>query len=192
MHCTFYRPQTVNTTEFYNIVGKLHFDLLQLETKSTEETDVYRYVHKLCSLAKPSFANPDMRFLGLDDPENMPRDARVEFLYLPTYIATAFIMKATLLYPSLLDEEAFCGATPEFNANVVSKAIASLMLACTAREFSGADVMRLSEVVEIFDKADAEDFILHHLDMCPEFNLLFWKAKIHVNSNDETENFYCS
>ena len=36
MNCTFYRPKTVNTTEFSNIVGKLHHDLHLLETEKTD------------------------------------------------------------------------------------------------------------------------------------------------------------
>ena len=35
MNCTFYRPKTVNTNEFENIVGKLRYDLHLLETKKT-------------------------------------------------------------------------------------------------------------------------------------------------------------
>ena len=33
MNCTFYRPETVNTNEFENIVGKLRYDLHLLETE---------------------------------------------------------------------------------------------------------------------------------------------------------------
>ena len=34
MYCTFYRPTKIDTKEFENIVGKLHYDLFLLETRS--------------------------------------------------------------------------------------------------------------------------------------------------------------
>ena len=41
MNCTFYRPKTVNTNEFENIVGKLRYDLHLLETEKSDEWSVY-------------------------------------------------------------------------------------------------------------------------------------------------------
>ena len=104
MNCTFYRPKTVNTNEFENIVGKLRYDLHLLETEKNDEWSVYTYVYSLSNLVKPLAKNHKMFFLGFDEPEKMTSDARVDFFYRPTYIATAFMMKAVLLYPSLMNE----------------------------------------------------------------------------------------
>lgn len=177
MNCTFYRPKTVNTTEFSNIVGKLHHDLHLLETEKTNEWNVYTYVYSLSKLAKPLAKNPKMFFLGLDEPEKMPSDARVDFFYRPTYIATAFMMKAVLLYPSLMNEATFLDSDLDFTANTVRNTLASFMLACTGREFEGGGVLRLSECLQIFEDAGVVEFIEKYPELCPEFNALYRERK---------------
>jgi hypothetical protein len=71
-----------------------------------------------------------MKFLGLAEPHEMPSDARVDYFYKPTYIATAFIIKAILLYPSLLNEATFLDSDLEFTVDTVKATLSSLMLGC--------------------------------------------------------------
>ena len=62
------------------------------------------YLYHLNRLAEALPKNPAMRFWGLADPATMPSGARVDFFYRPTYIDTAFMMRAALDYPSLMNE----------------------------------------------------------------------------------------
>ena len=184
MNCTFYRPKTVNTNEFENIVGKLRYDLHLLETEKSDEWSVYTYVYSLSRLAKPLSKNPKMSFLGLDEPEKMPADARVDFFYRPTYIATAFMMKAVLLYPSLMNEATFLDSDLDFTVDTVRNTLTSCMLACTGRNFEGAGVLRLSECLRIFEDAGVIEFIEKYPDICPEFNSIYKERRTVLANRD--------
>ena len=183
MNCTFYRPKTVNTNEFENIVGKLRYDLHLLETEKNDEWSVYTYVYSLSRLAKPLSKNPKMSFFGLDEPEKMPSDARVDFFYRPTYIATAFMMKAVLLYPSLMNEATFLDSDLDFTVDTVRNTLTSCMLACTGREFDGAGVFRLADCIALFEEAGASEFLTKYPDICLEFTDLYQGSKDFLKRN---------
>lgn len=176
MKCTFYRPQNINIAEFENIVGKMQYDLHLLETTQTDEWNVYTYVYSISRLAKALDKNPDMKFMGLAEPSKMPSDARVEYFYKPTYFATAFIIKAVLLYPSLLNESTFLDSDLDFTVETVKSTLRSLMLGCTGRDFDGAGVYKTIECIKMFEEAGASKFISKYPDVCPDFAKAY-KAK---------------
>ena len=192
MNCTFYRPKTVNTNEFENIVGKLRYDLHLLETEKCDEWSVYTYVYSLSKLARPLSKNPKMAFLGLGEPEEMPSDARVDFFYRPTYIATAFMMKAALLYPSLMNEATFLDSDLDFTVDTVRNTLTSCMLACTGRAFDGAGVFRLADCITLFEEVGASEFLAKYPDVCPDFAKLFIEKKTFVESGktSHSEHWY--
>ena len=192
MYCTFYRPATINTTEYENIIGKLSYDLHLLETQQHDEWNIYTYFYSLSQQAEPLKKNPVMRFFGLAAPESMPSDARVDFFYRPTYIATAFMMKAVLMYPSLMNETTFLDSELDFTVDTVKQTLASCMLACTGRGFDGAGVLRLKNCVKIFDDAGADEFLEKYPEICPEFTKLYRERKAFVNSGeiDSSEVWY--
>lgn len=164
MYCTFYRPTMVNTKEFENIVGKLHWDLHLLGTKKQDEWCIYQYVYSLTSQSLER--TPGMRFLGLGNPKEMPHDARVQYFYLPTYLATAFIMKAVLKYPSLLSKAAFLDSDLDFSVDMVKENLSALMRGCTCCGFN-------AEILEIFRNADTALFLEKYPNICPEFSNLY-------------------
>lgn len=192
MYCTFYRPANVNTTEFENIIGKMEYDLHRLETEKHDEWSVYRYFYDLSRHARILEKNPAMSFLGMAAPESMPSDARVDYFYRPTYIATAFMLKAVLLYPSLMNEATFLDSELEFTVDTVKKTLASCMLGCTRRGFDGAGVLRLADCIKIFEEAGATEFLEKYPDLCPEFTNLYFERKAFVESGkiDAREAWY--
>lgn len=181
MYCTFYRPANVNINEFENIIGKLSYDLHRLETEKTDEWSVYTYIYALSRHAQSLVKNPAMQFFGLADPKSMPADARIDFFYRPTYIATAFMMKAVLLYPSLMDEDMFLDSELEFSVDTVKNTLKGCMLGCTGRRFDAADVLRLKDCVKIFRNAGADVFLEKYADLCPEFALLYRESQAFVD-----------
>lgn len=192
MYCTFYRPTKIDTKDFENIVGKLHYDLFLLENEKHDEWTVYGYFYNLSRLAEALPKNPTMKFIGLADPESMPSDARVDFFYRPTYIATAFMMKAVLLYPSLMNEATFLDSELDFTVETVKETLAACMLGCTGRGFDGAGVLCLADCLRIFQEAGADEFLEKYPHMCPEFTELFNEKKIFLASGkvDPSEAWY--
>ena len=192
MYCTFYRPTKIDTKEFENIVGKLHYDLFLLENEKHDEWTVYGYFYNLSRLAEALPKNPAMKFIGLADPASMPSDARVDYFYRPTYIATAFMMKAVLLYPSLMNEATFLDSDLDFTVETVKETLSACMLACTGRGFDGAGVLRMVDCMRIFQEAGADEFIEKYPDLCPEFVDLYNEKKIFLASGkiDPREAWY--
>lgn len=192
MDCTFYRPATVNLKEYENIIGKLSNDLHMLETQKHDEWSIYTYFYSLSCLAEPLKNNPTMRFFGMTAPETMPSDARVDYFYRPTYIATAFMMKAVLLYPSLMNEATFLDSELDFTVNTVRQTLAACMLACTGRGFDGAGVLRLKDCIQLFSEAGADAFLEKYPDLCSEFSELYQERKAFLESGyiDPREAWY--
>ncbi|MDD4296230.1 MAG: gamma-glutamylcyclotransferase [Ruminiclostridium sp.] len=88
----FYRPQEVDTEEFNDIVTAMHNDLVEISKGNVQECELTEYLTNLISEQQALPINPKMGFWGLDDPNKMPGDARVDFFYVPTYIATGILM----------------------------------------------------------------------------------------------------
>ena len=162
LECTFYRPEKANIEEFFEIVHKLGADLDLVCNENVPEDAVRSYARNLIALAKPLKGNPEMYFLGLDEPENMPSDARVDFFYNPTYYGTAIIMRAVMKHPDLLKEH--------------ENEIRGLMMGCTGRGFKGSGyggLRGLLETLKIFAGADCDGFLSEYPELCAEFTGLY-------------------
>lgn len=187
MYCTFYRPTEVNTTEFENIIGKLAYDLHRLKTEQHDEWSVYRYFYDLSRHAAALENNPAMKFLGLAAPRSMPSDCCVAYFYYPTYLATAFMIKSVMLYPSLMNDEIFLDSELDFDTEIVKNTLAACLLACTGREFEGAGILPMKDCVKIFAEAGAGEFIEKYPDLCPEFTVMYREKKAFVDSGAITK-----
>ena len=164
IECTFYRPAQVNVGEFRNILAKLEQDFHIICAEEADEESMREYALTLLRQAEPLKKNPKMYFLGLDEPEKMPSDARVDFFYRPTYIATAIVMKAHMMLPGLLKAKS---DTMTFHG---------MLLGSTGRGFKGHgfdDLKGLIDTLSIFAEAGVAAFIRRYPDYCEEFtNLL--------------------
>ena len=169
IRCTFYRPEQVKVAEFENIIGKLEADFHAICSGEADKGDLCRYAKKLISVAKPLEKNPEMLFLGLDEPGNMPSDARVEYFYKPTYLGTAVVIKTVMQVPLFWKEE--------------ENTIRGMLLACTGRGFRGHgfdDLKGMIETLGIFSEANASDFVRNYPDVCPEFTQLYTESINHL------------
>ena len=123
-----------------------------------------------------------MSIFGLAAPNTMPSDSRVLYFYRPTYLAAAFMMKAVLLNPDLLDEACFPGTDLIDSPKMVRDTLASCLLGCTGRGFDGAGHLPVRDCVRLFEDAGASEFIEKYPELCPEFASLYrekrhlWKA----------------
>ena len=91
---------------------------------------------------------------------NIPSDARVDFCYIPTYLATAALMKAYLSEPESFTEKE-------------TLALSDGLKMSTARNLRGHGYEGLKgqiEAVNIFMKAGLNEFMDLHHGLCPEFS----------------------
>ena len=164
IECTFYRPAQVNIREFQNIVDKLEQDFHTICAGEADQESTCKYARALLKLAKPLTNRPEMYFLGLDEPENMPSDARVDFFYRPTYLATAVVIKAYMTASELLNEG---------SDHLIFR---GMLLGSTGRGFKGHgydDLKGLLDTLDLFTEAGAAEFVRYHPYYCIEFKKLF-------------------
>ena len=117
-------------------------------------------VRKLVSGFKEYDTIPDKKFYALFDPRKVPADARVDFVYTPTYLACAVIICAVSEYEDLLEDEA------------IKETLYYGLNGCIGRKFLGAgydDIDGFLDAMEIFAQCDVMSFIARF----PEFNPLF-------------------
>ena len=91
---------------------------------------------------------------------NIPSDARVDFCYIPTYLATAALMKAYLSEPESFTEKE-------------TLALSDGLKMSTARNLRGHGYEGLKgqiEALNIFMKAGLKEFMDLHHGLCPEFS----------------------
>lgn len=156
----FYRTKTIETQKWHEIINAMKQDLETLNTTKPDKEELRKYVADLLEEAQPLEADQNMKFFGFWNPREMPSDCRVPYVYEPTYIATAILIRSCLLYPDFLGT-----VIPEEEMH-------SCMLACTGRNFSGSGYDNLKGAVEtmhLFTFAGANLFLELHPDICKEF-----------------------
>ena len=156
----FYRTETINTQKWEEITRAMKQELEYLKTGKPEKEELRKFVADLLAEARPLETDTNMKFFGFWNPREMPSDCRVAYVYEPTYIATAILIKACMLYPEFLGT-----VIPE-------EEMRSCMLACTGRSFHGSgpsDLKGAVETVGLFTGAGANLFLELHPDICEEF-----------------------
>ena len=188
MNCTYYRPTSHNLREWENIRDKMRYDLSLLEKEPVNEVSLRCYLESLLPQAEPLEGAPGMRFFALGDPNSMPADCRVEYVYWPTYIAAAFCMKALLLCPaviSMIGED-----MAPINGDDALHILSECLRGCTGRGFSGHgfdDIRGLVDTMDFFTEHGVQDFIAQYPDLCPEFTDCFRKAARFLAESVERE-----
>ena len=137
------------------------------------DNEIIEYVKAVMAEGRGCRRQPQYRFWGFAEPETMPGDIRVYYYYTPTYIITAFLMKAFMVLGDKADSiDGF--------ADCLKRALGG----STGRGFQndwspfggGPDY---SMALEPFCRADAGDFVRKYPDFCPEFTKLFNKTVGH-------------
>lgn len=169
MKNTFYRPNEINLDEFRTIVAKMNNDLSDISKGYVRENELKEYIAKLIADQKDLPRNLEMGFWGLDEPENMPSDGRVDFFYMPTYIATGILLVCKLNFPNIAAE------LPGFNESLLKG-----LLGSTGRDLQGHGhdcIDGMIKALNVFITAKAHIFVEKFPNDCKEFTKLF-KNKI--------------
>lgn len=102
----------------------------------------------------------DMLFLMFAEPASMPADARVDFVYRPTYIGATIMMTAMNRFPSLCKDEMLYGC------------LRKMLNAAMGRNFMGAgweSYAGLMDTLQIFATGDTFEFIANHREINEQF-----------------------
>ena len=149
----------VDTQKWAQVNAKLRSDLRELVSGSLDESVVVEYLNEM-TLSLRTVENgkcDEMLFLMFDRPESMPADARVEFVYLPTYLAATIMMTAVYRYEGIRSDRA------------IMETLRKVLNATLGRNFLGAgyeDNKGLMNTLEIFAEGDTFAFVSEY----PEFN----------------------
>ena len=96
-----------------------------------------------------------------EDIKHMPSDARVEFIYLPTYTLAAYLIHCKMILKDLFTND------PE-----LEQGFKQILLACTGRNMTGhgyEELDGLVDALEIFLTAPIKAFLAEHGKQYPEF-----------------------
>lgn len=142
----------VDTAIWNNSNIKLEKDLHELMESSVEEDTITTYIYDLIQALKPADRAKDkeMLFLMYDEPSSMPADARVEYVYKPTYFAATILMTAMTRFDNIA------------NDSVIRNVTHNVLNAAMGRNFVGAgynEYVGLIETLRIFSQGDTLGFI---------------------------------
>ena len=147
-----------NLESFVTGIGELRKDLHELVTTDVKENEVLEYCILLLK------AQYGRGLWAYDDPNNMPADCRVAYVYTPTYLATAILMYSWMHYEKVRSFS---------DLEVLLK---DAMIASTGREFMGAGYEAeegFEDAMRIFEEAHADEFVDRYPQFCPEFTSLY-------------------
>jgi gamma-glutamylcyclotransferase (GGCT)/AIG2-like uncharacterized protein YtfP len=169
MKNTFYRPAEVDTRKFDRIVREMRENLVELVAGEVKNKEIIDYVQKLIADGKPLPKDPSMLFWGFAEPETMPGDARVEYFYMPTYIAVSILTYVKMHGPyEAIQLEGF------------EETLEKGLYGATGRGFSGSGhdgLKGLIEAMDLFTRAQVHEFVRRYPEICPKFTAIFLDAK---------------
>ena len=167
------RTDRRETGYFCEQVDKLRVDLDELVQGNVPAEEAAAYAAKLMDQAEVFNKDSKACFWALDNPEVMPADARVDFIYIPTYLATSMLAYMTLHYEEVR------------NLPGVSGRIGSAMNGCMGRMSGGLHFVGSGhdgtkgflEAMEIFADGKMQEFVEKYPDINPEFTKV-WEESI--------------
>lgn len=158
MNYSFYRPESIDLNEFSKIIGSLKASLEELLSGECEISELQDFTERLIE------DQDNDGFWGLVDPEQTPSDARVDFYYMPTYYATAILMRYLIDHPEDVD-----------GIENFKECLAKGLKASTERGLKGHGYENIEGVIEamkIFCTAGLPRFIGIYPDLCTEFSAM--------------------
>lgn len=163
MKLTFNANGTANTTVWLKNNEVLKEQLKSLAAGEVSEREAFDYISYIGEhLTKIKTTKGIAQFLAYDSPEIMPSDARIDFVYTPTYIVATFMMTAMVRFESIRNHNPYRDMLKE----VLTATIGKDFLASGYDRFDG-----LIETFEIFAIGDTIAFINEY----PQLNVAFTK-----------------
>lgn len=126
--------------------------LTKISSGTAENNEAERIVSDILSHCREVRKDSGMFFYVVEDPHDMPADARVDFLYRPTYLAAAILICIAVQMPVCVTGDK-------------AARFAGVLLACTGRDFRGHGYEAeegLVDSLDIFLRAPLKRFLELH------------------------------
>lgn len=154
---------------------KLEQDLMELVKTDVPETEVTAYLEDMFQVLEciENGKCDEMLFLMYDAPNTMPADARVDFVYRPTYLAATIMMTAYCRYNNLRTDKTF------------TTILRKVLNACLGRGFLGAgyeSTEGLLDTLHIFAEGDTMRFIENYSEVNEKFSKKLLEAITHLET----------
>ena len=133
--------------------------LTKVSSGTVENNEAERIVSDVLSHCREVREGSGMLFYVLEDPHDMPADARVDFLYRPTYLAAAILISME-------------GSRPGLLSGPYAESFQGLLRACTGRNLRGHGYEAEAGLVDslgILLRAPLKAFLAQHSSAHPEF-----------------------
>ncbi len=133
--------------------------LTKVSSGTVENNEAERIVSDVLSHCREVCEDIDMFFYVVEDPHDMPADARVDFLYRPTYLAAAILISMEVSRPGLLSDP-------------YAESFQGLLRACTGRNLMGHGYEAENGLVDslgILLRSPLKAFLAQHSADHPEF-----------------------
>ena len=152
---------TKNPSLFIKTVERDYYEMI---SGTVTEEEAVEYVSNLLPLARACNFNKKLWFWLIDEPENMPGDARVGLIYEPTYMLTATVLYAMSKYEAV-------SKLPN-----ISYALENILNGCMGRQFQGHGFdgnYGFITAMKIFANANITEFLEKYGSQYPAFNEFF-------------------
>ena len=184
MENKFYRIMDMNHPRFIEslmeVQEKLYADLKEIESGQVSYEAHLNYVKKTIMDQQPLLSEPEYSGWPIGDSSQMPTDARVDFLYIPTYILVTIMVDFLLKWP----EEA---QAQEGFMDTLEKGL----LTSTLRKFGGHGYEYWEGLLDAFDiflTTNMEKFLDNYEELCPRFTQSYEEALGHIEYYLEQNN----
>ena len=158
---------------FNSQVEKLRKDLQELTGGSVAEEEIITYIDRLSQQAVAFNKNSDSCFWALDDPNHMPADARVDYIYVPTYLASSILVYSILHYERIRTIPEVLSLTRKALNGCLGRSSGGLHF--VGAGYSGID--GFLDAMDIFADGHMEEFTRRYPDVNPDFTKA-WNAAV--------------
>lgn len=183
MRKTFYRPTEINHDEYGRITRSLEEDLSMIVEGAECPEETLGYARNLVGHARTDDKNTSMAYWGYLEPAELPADARVDYLYRPTYLAVCILANVLMRLPSrAVKIEGFY--------EVLRKGLN----AATGRRFEGAgyeSVSGLIDTLSLFAKGKMFSFAEAYPEVSESFTDMLLQSEAYIATKLQDGRFQC-
>lgn len=156
---SFFQSSDIEVSQFKNMISRIYDDMETVTSGEATEAEIKEYC--IVALKAAMRVKKDMyMWCCANTLDGMPSDARVDFMYVPTYIISGIIMYAYVNYESVREFKPLEELIPKY------------LNGCMGRNFMGHGLEAeegFNAAMMIFDKCNVKEFVEKYPEINPEF-----------------------